>query len=198
MQPTTTEKYLVYAIRCIECGGEARFVRASRTEIKRKDIEYFKKNKNFEYVRTDVKRDGFFSHNRHHGAWFYRELGYRIPANLPDGYHEGCWRVPKYYYERYGRNAGVRGSHICLSCGKRCKHNLDWPSDAFFQIEYAGQTLWAYHRDYLLALIEFLKSEDRAYNGRDYGYLLRKVPTHFKTAKARKTVIPKLEKLLQE
>ena len=82
------------------------------------------------------------------------------------------------------------------------KHKLDWPEEAYFQVSYKGKVLWAYDRKTASKLLNYIKSDDRrkrielqpSYIVQDA--FLRKIPEHFQTAKARKAIAKKLEKIL--
>jgi hypothetical protein len=49
----------------------------------------------------------------------------------------------------------------CSGCHSVFTHALDWPEDAFYRWEIRGVTLWAWSRDHALALLEFIKSDNR-------------------------------------
>ena len=86
---------------------------------------------------------------------------------------------------------------MCAKCGLNCKHELDWPGDAFFQIEYRNNILWAFDRDTAIVLLKYIASEDR--DRHRYGHrmlFLMKVPSMFLSKKARETVVKKLSAVL--
>ena len=188
-------------IKCPNCKCLADFVFASKINIKKKDAKYFSKSKHFV-----LKREKKWSSWRtYYYAWYYPLLSPRIEniPDLPDGYEAGHARGGFGYYDYYGQVLeGNEGVTACAFCKTLAKHTLDWPQDAYFQIDYKGQTLWAYDRSYALKLLEYIKSNDRKkrigstdkYVSQDF--FLRKIPEHFQTKKARGEVVKKLSKLL--
>jgi hypothetical protein len=113
-------------------------VRIARKE----DIPFFKKSKTFEYRFFRRREQG----TSWHAALFYPALhggGVRaISGELPPGYQASDWKHSKYLYRSHGRDLGAV---VCGDCGHRAKHVLQWPDDAWYQIEYRQQTLWAFH-----------------------------------------------------
>ena len=88
------------------------------------------------------------------------------------------------------------GVLICPKCFLRRKHLLRWPQEAYFQIDYRDQTLWAFDRQMALDLLGFIKSDERDRHAFQYSYSLRKTPSYFLTAKGRPAIVKKLEQVL--
>jgi len=87
----------------------------------------------------------------------------------------------------------------CSECVGRFAHTLRWPDDAWYRFELRRGVLWAWSRDYVLALIEYLESDRRdasAHGG--YGLFLHHVPSKFLGAKDRDDHVKRLRQLLAE
>jgi len=172
------------AIKCPACKGLAEFKFATVVKIKlKKDVEFFKESDAFEY---SFEQDS--SGRSWHLATFYSWLhgGIESITSLPEGYAPENWS----HVSRYMKKGVCR----CSQCGTK-KHELDWPLDAYFSIEYKGEHLWAYSRDYAVALRDFIESDERVTRSKYMSFLL-KIPTVFKKSNARDTVVKKLNKLL--
>ncbi len=53
------------------------------------------------------------------------------------------------------------GVLVCKTCPSAQRYKLNWPEDAYFQITYKGQKLWAYNRAFAVSLLAYLESETR-------------------------------------
>jgi len=104
---------------------------------------------------------------------------------------------------------GVReyGGNTMFQLFDSKKHNLKWPEEAYFQINYKGQVLWAFDRKYALKLLSYIESKERkkrivGYSGKPWNtiisqdWFLRHIPEHFQTAKARPEIVKKLKSIL--
>ena len=182
----------VLDVRCPDCGGHAKFEFAESADIHlRKDITYFQNSKDFEYVREQSS-----SGQTQHTALYFHRLGRRelsAIGDLPQGYSAGDWEHSKYL-----RMASFchTGAILCAKCGLNCKHELDWPGDAFFQIEYRNNVLWAFDRDIASELLEYIASQDRDRHRFRHHLFLMKIPSVFLSKKARETVVKKLAAVL--
>lgn len=195
------------AIKCPECAHEAAFHSASSVRISRKEhVPFFEKHKSFEVVKP---------------AFGYR-LARHFPGlstpiseeNLPDGYK------PKNWFKRYPHitdterdekgKTYVPGVVKCPNCFCLRKHNLRWPADAYFQIEYKGKYLWAYDRASTVKLLKFVESKERRKRVNAYipakthniplyriDNFLHRIPPHFLTKLARESVAKKLRAKLK-
>lgn len=93
----------------------------------------------------------------------------------------------------------TEGSCLCERCGYRHKHRLDWPREAYFQIEHRGHALWAWNRALALVLADYVSAPEKVSLVRSpYGDFLKRVPTVFLTAKAREPVVKKLRRKIEE
>jgi hypothetical protein len=147
-------------------------------------VEFFQKSDAFEY---QLFEDSCGS--RWHGAVFYHGLrGSTLSAvrDLPEGYRPEDW---------HRSHRLDIGSVTCRSCGCRKKHSLNWPDEAYFQIDYKGKILWAFDRESATVLLDYIRSGIR-HRDRKWKAFLLHVPSHFLKKKARDEVTRKLGKLL--
>jgi hypothetical protein len=90
------------------------------------------------------------------------------------------------------------GVSTCSSCGRRSKHLLNWPHDAYYKTDVRGQTLWAWNREQAEAMRIYIASTDRKFTGiaRTHFWFLRHIPNHFIEVKHRAEALKKLDRLL--
>ena len=188
----------VVDVRCPGCGGRGKFEFAEAVKIARKeDIPFFKKSKTFEYR--------FFRRREHgtswHGALFHPSLHGggvgAITEALPAGYQASDWKHSKYLYRSHGLDLGAV---VCGECGHRAKHVLQWPADAWYQIEYRRQTLWAFDLESARALRAFVAADvaaERKPKKHAWSSFLLHVPSHFLGAKARAEVVKRLDRVIE-
>ncbi|MEP6341684.1 MAG: hypothetical protein ABJ275_00045 [Maricaulaceae bacterium] len=184
------------SVLCPSCQHHAIFHFSKSQPIDKKHRSYFEKSKNF---KTTWEYDNGWKYH----AWHDRHLNgdvYNI-RDLPEGFSpENFTNKPFYYYSR--RNAS-RGVIVCNSCDFRRLHKLSWPNDAYFKINYKTETLWAFNREMVIVILNYLKSSDRKKRVTSTtGHVsqhtwLRKIPTVFQTKKSAPHVIKKLEKILK-
>ena len=91
------------------------------------------------------------------------------------------------------------GRMRCTGCGHTAKHTLDWPAQAWFQIEYKGEILWAKDAAMLAEIRRFIAAgAERNALGKTsewWRYLLR-IPSVFLSAQAREPMLRKIDKRL--
>ena len=179
-------------VRCPSCSDIALFEFAEVVRIKlKKDVEYFNISKQFEYeMFTDS------CGHKWHGAIFYAGLhGGSVNAinQLPRGYESEDWAHSKYLYRGHGLDIG---SINCAGCNFRGKHQLSWPSDAYYLVEYKGNQLWGFNRESAMDLRDYIHSKDREIKGYKWSGFLLHIPTIFKKQGAREHVVKQLNKLL--
>ncbi len=177
-------------IKCTNCNHPADFFFASIINVKKKDANYFSKSKHFV-----LKKDkGWSSWKTYYYVWYYPMLSPRLEniSDFPDEYKTGHRKGGFSYYDYQGQVLyGSEGVLVCSFCKTLEKHKLDWPRDAYFQLEYKGKTLWAYDRSYALKLLAYIRSDGRkkrvvSTTGHvTQDYFLRKIPGHFQAKKAR-------------
>ena len=186
-------------IRCPVCSGPANFSFATFAIIKKGDLQYFEHSKNFDVIRGQHSHGSYFN-----AALYYYGLADALfnITDLPDGYSSPMWE------SRWPRGEfWNRGAIHCTACFIRKKHELNWPADAYFQVEYRGKALWAYDRAHALKLLSYLESDERKkaveyYVGEPWNtfkkehWMLANLPTHFQTAKARPAIVKKLRGML--
>ena len=174
------------AVICPHCGKEAEFEFAVSNLIRRREhVDWFKAHDAFTYVKAQSGGGGGY---QHHAVFYPGLMPGRLSAidDWPDGYGPEMWtpREPWVYYAR-----ARAGSVVCRACGHQSKTTLDWPNDAWFQILYRNQILWAFNRDMAVELLSYIADTNRTREGRKYRSFLMKVPSQFLTAKARDTVV---------
>jgi hypothetical protein len=105
--------------------------------------------------------------------------------------------------DRYTRGWGndekmlssMHGTILCRHCGCNRAHVLNWPQDAFYQVDIKGNVLWAYSRGHALRILDHIARKDRPARIEPS---LRAIPTPFLRAGNRSVVSRKLLKLLRE
>ncbi len=180
-------------VRCPSCGGRAFFEFAEAVRIReRKDIAFFQESNQFDYLRCKDSCGHYW-----HAAIYYAGLHGRTVESireLPDGYAKSEFAHSRYLY----RSAGPRlGSISCDRCHLYQRHKLDWPKDAYFQIEYKDDVLWAFNAESAVELFHYITSTNRTRDHYKWEAFLMKVPTKFLRRGARKTITKRLEKLIR-
>ncbi len=87
----------------------------------------------------------------------------------------------------------------CSACGHAAAHALDWPAQAWFQIEHKGQVLWAKDAATLAEIRRFIAAgAGRNALGKtsEYARFLLRIPSIFLSAQARVPVLRKIDKRL--
>lgn len=177
------------AVACPECGKEAAHESARWAAIRlKKDIPFFKRSRVFEYVH-DPSPTGFS-----HFALYFPRLHGPVEAvgKLPEGYKPEDWSPSRYGTPFHSR----LGTIYCPACGLLRRHCLDWPKEAFYQVDIRGRTLWAFNRAYAQELQDYIQSKDRDRRRYKSRLALDVIPKHFMTAKVRNEAAKKLGKLL--
>jgi hypothetical protein len=180
-------------VKCPRCAQQAYFEFAEVVRIKeKKDVQFFKDSDQFEYLLCQNRLG-----HKWHAALFFPGLHGRTVntiRELPDGYAPSEWAHSKYLYRSSNRDVG---SVDCSQCGLRQIHHLKWPQDAYYQIEYKGQILWAFDRETANELKEYILSKDRDRAKFQWQFFLLHVPAIFLKQNAREEIVKKLEKLLR-
>jgi hypothetical protein len=88
------------------------------------------------------------------------------------------------------------GAILCPACGRRARHTLRWPEDAYYACTIKDQRLWAWTREQCFILKDYIASGDRDRHGRGAFPFLLHVPAVFLKAKVRDQVVKKLGRLL--
>jgi hypothetical protein len=84
------------------------------------------------------------------------------------------WRDPHNPWQK-GRGTEDWGVVSCPACGRRRKHRLNWPADAFYKTDLSVGRLWAYSRDHLLQIRRHVVGDRSARRGFD----MNRVPKAF-------------------
>ena len=188
-----------FQIRCPNCQQLSEFTYATSIGVKKKDIGYFKNSKVFKVAESKGWKAG-------RTYYYVLHYPYLMPKlenidDLPEDYSSEKWR--KRLAHGTTSTCIDLGVVLCSFCNIRQKHELNWPDDAYFQIDYKGETLWAYNRSYAIKLRDYIASDDRKkrHPASTEPYIfqdrfLRKIPEHFQTAKARGDIVRKLNKIL--
>ncbi len=183
----------VLDLACPACGGMASFEFAEILKIELKgDVPFFQDSTFFDYRFFES-----WAGQRWHAAIYYPGLhgpGADCLRDLPAGYAAEDWKHSHHLYRSPTHNLG---SVICRACHHRGKHELGWPRDAFYQIEYRGNVLWAFHRESTVDLRNFVASTKREPTDFTWSSFLLHIPSAFLAKGARDAVVKKLDRLLQ-
>lgn len=182
-------------IKCPDCKLPVDFYFAAFKSVPNKDIEYFKNSKNFTVVEKLPGHGGYYN-----VAFFYHGLRDNLQniSDLPEGYWPEMWNR-NYWFSCRVKGFENSGSYRCAECATQRKYNLSWPNDAYYQINYRGNVLWAYDRHTAVRLFDYIRSHTRLKSPENsivQDWFLRKIPEHFQSAKARDEITKKLGKLL--
>lgn len=184
-------------VRCGVCGTHSTFEFAVTCRIKRRsDVEFFKSNAFFDVVvqqTTDGQNERL--------AVFYPGLTVKeIPGNvpLPEGYSANDWKQHKGFRNHSFPSGDVSnsGTLTCSLCNVRARHRLNWPEDSWYQFTYKSKTLWAFDRQHLKEIRDFVATSDRRPSDFVYAQVLGEMPAHFLSRGARPAIIHKIDQLL--
>ncbi|WP_339740416.1 hypothetical protein [uncultured Maricaulis sp.] len=98
-----------------------------------------------------------------------------------------------------GTKLSWAGRLSCLVCGLNRTHEVDWPREAFYQVAYRGEILWAFDRAMMVDTLAYLTAgadRDAVRRNSPYATRLLRLPKTFLAAKARETLAAKIEALL--
>lgn len=181
-------------VRCPSCSKPAFFEFAEIVRIReKKDVPFFQESDQFDYL---LCKDS--CGHRWHGAVYYAGLHGRTVETireLPEGYSRTDWTHSKYLYRGSGLNSG---SVSCPSCCHHMRHNLQWPQDAFFQIEFKGDLLWAFDVESVIELRDYIASLNRARDDYKWKSFLMKIPKKFLLQGSRDTIAKRLSKIIAQ
>lgn len=113
----------------------------------------------------------------------------RYPAIFP-------WSHPANRQYDWGKGE-LWGICVCPTCGYHNKHLLDWPNDAYYAVEVRNNILWAWNREYAVAVRRYLATPecDPVYTP-GINYFLIHIPKMFRMKRNRELARKKLEHLL--
>lgn len=89
-----------------------------------------------------------------------------------------------------------KGVVFCPSCLIKRKHQLNWPQEAYYCIDYKGQLLWAFHRPAFVSIYDYIQAKIRDRHVAGHFIYLLHIPRHFLTQHARTEVSKKMRRLL--
>ncbi|WP_417491152.1 hypothetical protein [Maricaulis sp.] len=98
-----------------------------------------------------------------------------------------------------GTRLSWAGRLSCLVCGLNRTHEVAWPREAFYQLGYRGETLWAFDRAMMIEVLAYLDAgvdRDRVRQASIHAARLMRLPKVLLSAKAREAVTAKIEALL--
>ncbi len=177
---------------CPSCGGLSIFEFAEIVKIGlKKDVPFFEESKLFEY---EMFKDS--CGHKWHGAIYYPGLhGGTVNAirDLPEGYEPDCWSHSVYLYRGHGLDVG---SVRCTECMLIRKHTLTWPEEAYYSITFKSSHLWAFNRESIIDLRDYIASNERNVDSFRWRNFLLHIPTVFKKQNARDYVVKKINDLL--
>lgn len=97
------------------------------------------------------------------------------------------------------RHREVVGVCLCPTCTYNKKHKLNWPADAYYSVSVCGRELWAWDRDYLVALRQYIASTDREVHGHwKHQVFLKYIPKEFLNVRRRSVVLKAIDGILKE
>ncbi|WP_171209760.1 MULTISPECIES: hypothetical protein [unclassified Ruegeria] len=172
-------------IECPNCQTPARFVPAE-LEVRAKDSFGETLGKDVMVVKADQPKRNYSNWHREH-TLAYIGLGGSDIHSTNALYPIGMYRHPL---------NSLLGTSICDNRHTSRKTKIRWPQDAYFQLNYSGRLLWFYNREHVAAMLELLGGKAPANHTWRY-WFDRKLPTVFKTTRARRQLPAKLKRMLR-
>lgn len=178
-------------ITCPSCRGRAIFRFAHILRLDRKaDVSLFEKDY-FEFR---------YFNERHAKKWpgilfFPKQLsGRNWQKKLPEKYQKQR-TIP-----HMAKNACTDGTSLglvsCHKCFSESKHTLDWPNDAYYAIEHKGNLLWAYDKEMMIEIKDYIQTTVRGNLFAIESIIIRHLPTVFKLVRNRDAIVKKINKLI--
>lgn len=172
-------------VECPNCQKPARFVPAG-LEVRSKNAEEKKTGRDVIVVKAERAKRNYSKWHREH-TLTYIDFGEKSVHSSDTLYPIGLYR---------GVLNSLRGTSICGNCHSPEKIKISWPKDAYYQVSYSGRLLWFYDRSHVAAMLELLSGAGAVSHHWKF-WFDRKLPTVFKTARARKQLPAKLKRMLQ-
>jgi len=87
------------------------------------------------------------------------------------------------------------GMAICCECSYNKEHILDWSKDFYYEFSVDETRVWAYNRDQMVALYDYVASKHRDMNkyGHHYDFLYN-IPRFMYTKKKREKVLKEMKR----
>lgn len=178
------------SVKCPECGKEATFNYAQVIRLEKKaDASLFDQQwfvaKTF---KTEYSKwPGMLFFPRPNAVCSWQE-------KCPEKYrHASSW---PHMANASGTDGVDLGYLYCPQCHFAAKHVLNWPADAYYTIQYRDHVLWAFNRDMMVEIRNYIHAPTRSDLYPVEPVIIRHLPTFFKRAKNRDTLVKKLDKLL--
>ena len=181
-------------VRCPLCGELAFFEFAEIVRIReKKDILFFQENDQFDYL---LCKDSC-GHSWHAAVYYAGLHGRTVDTirELPEGYDRLDWAHSKFLYRGSGLDSG---SITCPSCCLHRRYELQWLHNAFFQIEFKRDLLWAFNLETAIELRDYIMSSNRDRSDYKWRSFLMKIPKKFLLQGARDTVSKRLKKIITQ
>jgi hypothetical protein len=166
-------------VRCCRCGRRALFD---------EPFEFYSgsKGKPTKWVPGSGHQEVDLTGRSYH-RWGNSFVVEKFPHVLP-------WVKP----ERGGGYTRREGVVRCTGCHTVYVHDLDWPSDAYYQWSVRGLTFWAWSTEHARVLLEFISSAEReASRFPFYRRSLERLPQPVISAKNRDLVVRHLRRALE-
>lgn len=86
----------------------------------------------------------------------------------------------------------------CKQCAHRKLHTINWPTDAYYRVETCGAVLWAWSREHLVEIRDYVASEDRGKRKYPHFFFkrVRRIPAQFLDVKRRAAVVRAIDRVL--
>jgi hypothetical protein len=168
-----------WVIRCPDCRGEAVFSEPYSLVEDPASVAREQIGKSPRAVEFDRRGGG----------------GMTVVYHFPDLYPPPIRHNPS-------PRAGPLRAGVCLcgGCGRRARHTLEWPRDAYFQIEIRGEVLWGYSREHFAGIRDYIACDQRRAwaqkRGYPWGSLMHKLPKVAVAARNREEVIKRMDAVL--
>ncbi|GJL91800.1 hypothetical protein [Hyphococcus sp.] len=140
----------------------------------------------------------------------YRGLGPALDIHCPKCGGEarfesdGGVQLPVLHADPHDKNRppvkSWAGKYVCNACAATGAHDLSWPGDAYYQVDYRGETLSAHTRKMMEDIRDYIAaSADRHATRKSSAYFVKLVliPKEFLSAKARAPILKKIDALLE-
>lgn len=176
-------------VTCPHCAGCATFTFAHVFRLEKKDVHLFE-GRQFEIKQFNQR----FAHKWTGVLFFPPLLDASWREKLPEKYQgTSTW-------EHRANSAFTDGTDLGLICCYQCmakqKHRLEWPNDAFYSLEFKGHSLWAFNKQMMLQIRDYIQAKDRDAVFESEPIVIRHLPTIFKLAKNREILVKKINKLI--
>ncbi len=173
-------------IACPLCQKKAVFQFARMIPIARKaHIPFFEKSPHFEYFHN---KNGYSRHLVIYQPAIFAELDKNKIATLGE--------IAPLYQSPLIWISDSMGAYHCFSCHSKKPHHLNWQKDAFYKTDIRGHLFWAYDKEHLLAIRDFIYSKERKEKNHAYAISLYHLPTFFKQKKMREPMLKIIDKML--